>query len=229
MSPAKTWFVTGTDTDAGKTHVGRALLMAARSRGLKAIGYKPVESGCPDGTVGPDAQALAMAANTEPTTSYSFEEPVAPWLAANLEGEVISITRLQSRAEALQQECEFLLIEGAGGFLVPLTEQETIADLALAVAAPVLIVAPDRLGTINHCLLSVAAVRARGLQVAAVILSEPEEGAGEGLDNEVQIRAHAQVPVLRLPHARTSAELGRGGRVLLHELFADELLANAKA
>lgn len=198
----RTWLVTGTDTNAGKTHVTCALLRAGRTMLTRVGGYKPVESGCPAGQAhGLDAIALANAAGTAPQCSYAFPDAVAPWLAARNLGQEIVLPRIVARATELQHENELLFIEGAGGFLVPLTAGKTIADLAIALQAPVLIVAPDLLGTVNHTLLTIEAVRSRGLQVAAVILTELALGDGLGLENAEQIAAHGQVKVHYLRHA----------------------------
>lgn len=222
MRETAAWFLTGTDTDAGKTWAARAILLAARKEGIRAQGYKPIESGCPSNQVaGRDAQALATAAGTGPETSYVFEAAVAPGLAAKQTQEHISLALLQSRAQQLRQQSELLIIEGAGGLLVPLTEQETIADLAITLALPLLIVAPDCLGSVNHSLLTIEAARQRGLPIAGLILSERVRGSGQGLGNESQIREHGQVRVLRLPFCQTDQELTRAGQSILRELLAD--------
>ena len=220
MSSDNTWFVTGTDTDAGKTSVAQALLLAARARGLRATGYKPVESGCPiSQEVGNDALAMAKASGQSPQTSYVFRAPVAPLHAAQQAGETISISRIQARTAELRQQSELLLVEGAGGLLVPLSPETTIADLALALGHPLLIVAPDALGSINHSLLTIEDARRRGLQVDALILSERHMGGGEGLANADQIRDYGEVEVLSLPHATSREALARGGENLLTALL----------
>lgn len=220
MSPAATWFLTGTDTNAGKTSVARALLLAARARGLHAIGYKPVESGCPAGQdFGHDALAMAEAAEHPPQTSYVFRAPVAPLHAAKQADEIVSIPRIQARSAELSVDAELLLIEGAGGLLVPLSPNATIADLAVALGQALLIVAPDTLGSINHSLLTIEAARQRGLKVDALILSEREPGAGQGLANAEQIREYGKVQVLHLAHATTDKDVVRGGETLLRALL----------
>jgi dethiobiotin synthetase len=213
------WFVTGTDTDAGKTTVARALLLAGRARGLRVCGYKPIESGCaPQSECGADAALLALASQSEANTSYVFEAPIAPYRAAQLAGESVSIPRIQARAADLSATADLLLIEGAGGLLVPLAPDLTIADLAVAVQLPLLIVAPDALGAINHSLLTIACARARGLRVDALILSERDAGGGAALGNAEQIRSFGKVAVLQMPHAASDEALGQAGEHLLQSL-----------
>jgi dethiobiotin synthetase len=221
MSAALTWFVTGTDTNAGKTTVCKALLLAARARGLRATGYKPIESGCPPKQeFGSDARALAEAAGSAPQCSYVFEAPVAPLHAAEQEGQTISTAAITAKARALRDETDLLLMEGAGGLLVPISSNSTIADLAIALAQPLLIVAPDTLGSINHSLLTIEGARQRGLQVDALVLCERDSGAGQGLANASQIRNYGKIEVLHLGHSRTLEELGLAGETLLEALLA---------
>ncbi len=225
MSPsepgvAKTWFITGTDTNAGKTSVARALLLAGRKRGLRSIGYKPIESGAQAGQgFGPDAMAMAEAADAAPESSFVFEAPIAPLLAAEAADKRVSLSEIRTKAAELQTQADLLIIEGAGGLLVPLTREETIADLAMALKQPLLIVAADCLGAINHSLLTLEAARTRGLKVDALILSERVKDAGQGLDNEAQIRSWDQVPVLRLPHANSEEALSWAGEAILAHLL----------
>jgi dethiobiotin synthetase len=167
-------FVTGTDTGVGKTEVACALLEGARARGLDAVGMKPAQSG-----VGPaepsDAERLAAASGgSEPLEAvcpYSFGPPLAPAVAARVEGRAISFGRIVDAARSLAARHEAVLVEGAGGLLVPLTDRETYADLAAALALPALVVARAGLGTVNHTALTVEALRRRGLAVAGIVLN----------------------------------------------------------
>jgi dethiobiotin synthetase len=111
-------------------------------------------------------------------------------------------------------------MEGAGGLLVPISSNSTIADLAIALAQPLLIVAPDTLGSINHSLLTIEGARQRGLQVDALVLCERDAGAGQGLANASQIRNYGKIEVLHLGHSRTLEELGLAGETLLEALLA---------
>ena len=206
------YFVTGTDTGVGKTTVGRALLAAAIRRGLRARCFKPAESGCAravDGTLMPrDADSLWEATDqVQPRESaclYRFEEPVAPGVAAARLGVRIDLEAIARAVTSIQAEApDFLLVEGAGGLLVPLGGGESIADLAVLLGLPLLIVARPTLGTINHTLLTIEAARSRGLLVEGVIFSsgdaavEPEAMAS----NAAEIHGSSGVPVLgTLPH-----------------------------
>ena len=167
-------FVTATDTGVGKTEVACALLRDARARGLDAVGMKPAQSGAVPGEPS-DAERLVDAADgVEPLAEicpYALAAPLAPAVAARLEGVEISFARILDRARALAGRHAAVLVEGAGGLLVPLTERETYADLAVALALPVLVVARAGLGTVNHVALTVEALRRRGLAVAGIVLN----------------------------------------------------------
>lgn len=172
-------FVTGTDTGVGKTTVSCALLRAAAARGLRTVGLKPAESGCTlsGGTLQPSDALALQAASTiqldlDTVCPYRFEEPVAPGVAATRTGTRIRFERIaECLAAARAHEPDLLLVEGAGGILVPLGEGATIQDLAYTLALPVLIVGRHNLGTINHTTMTVEVARAHGLTVHGVILN----------------------------------------------------------
>jgi dethiobiotin synthetase len=167
-------FVTATDTGVGKTEVACALLRAARAAGLDAVGMKPAQSGATDGEPS-DAERLRAASDgVEPLEAicpYALRAPLAPAVAARLEGVSVSLPRILDAAGALAARHAAVLVEGAGGLLVPLTERETYADLAVALALPVLVVARAGLGTVNHAALTVEALRRRGLAIAGIVLN----------------------------------------------------------
>lgn len=199
-------FVTGTDTGVGKTRAGAALACLLASAGRRVHVRKPVESGCPEGQEGlvpQDAEALRLAAGAiEPSTvvcRYRLRAPLSPERAAALEGRSLEVPDLLDACVAGVSREGILLVEGAGGFLSPIARGALNADLARALGLPVLIVAADRLGVINHCLLTVEAVRARGLGVAGVVLSQPAPVAPD-MDNAGELRRWLGLPVLSLPH-----------------------------
>ena len=167
-------FVTGTDTGVGKTEVSCALVAAARADGLDLGAMKPAQSGVEPGDPG-DAQRLrAAAGETDPpelVCPYTFAAPLAPGVAARLAGVEIRLEVILEAAQVLAARHTALLVEGAGGLLVPLTPRHTYADLAVALGLPVLVVARAGLGTVNHTALTVEALRARGLAVAGVVLN----------------------------------------------------------
>lgn len=218
-----TWFLTGADTGAGKTASAIALLQAGRARGLKVIGYKPIESGCASGEFGPDTLALASAAQHAPACTYSLADPVAPALAAARQGVTVNLADITDRATQLQSQAELMIIEGAGGFLAPISPSAMMADLAVILGLPVLVSASDKLGCINHSLLTIEAAERRGLSVAALILSATDPASTSrshpsDLDNAAQLRAHTQVPVLCLPWCYSDNDFTEAGERLLCEL-----------
>lgn len=201
------YFVTGTDTGVGKTTVSQALLAAATARGLRTRCCKPAESGCArsvDGRLIPrDAEALWTATNrAQPAESaclYRFEEPVAPGVAAERAGQSIDLAAIVRHVRALSESRpDVLLVEGAGGLLVPLGAGRTIADLAMVLAFPLLIVARPGLGTINHTLLTIEAARTRGLAIRGIIFSAPnaETDVAAMVSNQSEIQKASGVSVL---------------------------------
>jgi dethiobiotin synthetase len=234
-------FITGTDTGVGKTLVGRVLGAALRARGLRVAPHKPFESGAGrdgrGGLVPGDTLALMAACGLAPSgedlgvcNNYCFATPVAPALAARLEGVTVDVERVLRAHESLRSRYDVVLIEGAGGLLVPLADQVLVADLAARLGAPLLVVARASLGTINHTLLTVAEARRRGLAVAGVVLSALQPDATpDGPHNAAAIEHLAGVPVLgTLPFvpAAPTAEAATLARLAAH-LDLDALLAAA--
>ncbi len=167
---SKAFFVTGTDTEVGKTHVTCLLLKQYAAQGLKVIGMKPIAAGCEleNGEwVNEDVQKLIAASNvTAPLdliNPYRFKEPIAPHLAAEKAGVTIEIQTIVNAFKQLQTMADVVIVEGAGGFLVPLNAKANMADLAIALGLPTILVVGLRLGCINHSLLTVEAIKARGL------------------------------------------------------------------
>ncbi len=166
------YFVTGTGTGVGKTWVACALAALARARGLRVGVLKPAESGG-----GGDAAALKRASGCPlPLAAirpYAFRAPLAPAVDAALEGRVVSWPRLRRAYAAVAEASDFILVEGAGGLLVPYAPGLDAAGLARRLGLPLIVAAARGLGTVNHSLLTLEAARARGLEVAAVVLSAP--------------------------------------------------------
>ena len=197
-------FVTGTDTGVGKTRVATALAHALAARGVRVHARKPVESGV-DAREGPlDAQALREAAGAheplERVCPLRLRAPLSPERAAALEGVALEPGDLVASVRAGTTDHGFVLVEGAGGFLSPIARGALNADLASALALPVLVVAADRLGTLNHTLLTVEAVRARGLAIAGVVLNAPVAGDTRAMDNAGELARWLGRPVFTLPH-----------------------------
>ena len=168
------FFVTGTDTDVGKTTIAAGLLRAARLAGLSTAAVKPVASGCEAGVDGlRNSDALALLAECSLPLSYAevnpfaFAPAIAPHLAAREAGVELKVAALAAAVQAvLVQQADFTLVEGAGGWRVPLGEQATLADLPVALDLPVILVVGVRLGCINHALLTAEAIARDGLRLA---------------------------------------------------------------
>jgi dethiobiotin synthetase len=199
--------VTATDTGVGKTVVACALLRLARARGRSVAGFKPFESGCtpgPDGSLVPaDAVALrTAAAMDEPLDAvclHRFAEPLAPGIAAARAGASPDLAPAVAAYAQLERAHDLVVVEGAGGLLVPLTPRHDVADLGKALALPLVIVARAGLGTLNHSLLTVEAARRRGLRVLAVVLCHGAAAVVDDpsvTDNAGVIARHGGVPVL---------------------------------
>jgi dethiobiotin synthetase len=178
-------FVTGTGTEVGKTVVAGVIARAAANAGRRVSVYKPAVSGVAEAReqgVVPDHEHLRRAAGSMQTddevSPYRFGPAVSPHLAADLEGMAIETGRLLSGLAAARGAGDFLVCEGVGGFLVPLRLDYLVRDLARDAALPMVVVAAPGLGTINHTLLTVEAVRTAGLDVLCVVLtpwpSQPE-------------------------------------------------------
>jgi dethiobiotin synthetase len=168
-------FVTGTDTEVGKTLVSAALLHALGGLGWRVAGLKPVAAGMGPGPAGADGlnedvQALRLASNVPLTDAEvgpcQLRAPCAPSIAAGLQGETIPRAALLQAAQALARRTDLLVVEGVGGFRVPLGPDWDSADLAADLGLPVVLVVGLRLGCLNHALLTAEAVRTRGLRLA---------------------------------------------------------------
>ena len=181
-------FITGTDTGVGKTLVGATLGRFFRQRGVDVGVMKPVETGVADPAgLGPDGALLRWAsASSDPIeliSPYRLSQPLAPAMAAKHDGVRIDLERLVRSARKLAAAHEFLIVEGAGGLMVPLAGGFLMADLAAALELPLLVVARPSLGTINHTLLTVFAARGMELPLAGVIINnmpaEPDAAEAE--------------------------------------------------
>ncbi|MGL4858453.1 MAG: dethiobiotin synthase [Enterobacteriaceae bacterium] len=172
----KTWFVTGTDTNVGKTYVACLLLRQWAREGLKVAGYKPVASGAEqrDGAwYNRDALSLLAAANIpypyEAVNPYLFREETAPHLLSARQQRPIDLSVMSQGLHHMQQQADRVLVEGAGGWLVPLSEQHTFADWVQMEQLSVILVVAMRVGCINHALLSARAIQATGLTLSGWI------------------------------------------------------------
>ena len=183
----KGFFVTGTDTGVGKTFVTCALARRARAAGQKVFAFKPIETGV-TGEWGEDQLALADASGSVPRGTFRLKLPAAPWVAAQAEGVVIDLHRIDAELGAGVEGAELVLVEAAGGWRVPVTQEHDTSELARRAGLPVLVVARATLGTINHTLLTVEAILRDGLSIKAVVLSRrPEDELEAARSNAWQI------------------------------------------
>ncbi len=167
------FFITGTDTDAGKTYVTRLILEALRENGVDAVGYKPVSCGDRQ-----DAEILAEVSGGLPLDEVNpvhLNSALAPYVAGMLEGRTITPQDLTAPYHALAGKHATVLVEGAGGWEVPIAPGYRISDLAAALGLPVILVAANKLGALNHIILTVEAIKARGLTCAGIIMNQLED------------------------------------------------------
>jgi dethiobiotin synthetase len=209
-------FVTGTDTEVGKSVLAASLCAALAARGERVAAFKPVMTGLEEeaGEFGRDHELLASAANSGQTPDdvapYRFGPPVSPHLAAELAGVTIEPAELVAAARAH----ELVVCEGVGGLLVPITPGYLVRDLAVDLGLPVVIAARPGLGTINHSLLTVEAARAAGLQVAGVVMTPwPEAPTPMQRSNRASVEQLGRVAVSGLPRA-TPDGLAKAGAEL---------------
>jgi dethiobiotin synthetase len=186
-------FVTGTDTGVGKTFVAAALARRARAVGLRVFAFKPVETGCNRGTLGDDQRVLSEAAGGWQDGllcgAYRLESPRAPHVAAMKEGIEIDPDLIATLVRTGSAQADLTLVEGAGGWRVPLTKDHDMADLARTLEAQVVVVAKATLGTINHTLLTLEAIGRDGCSVASVILSvRPADDRDLATSNLIEIQ-----------------------------------------
>lgn len=174
--PDQGFFITGTDTEIGKTFCAVALIHALRAQGRRVAGLKPVSAGCErtaHGLRNEDALALMAAADVdldyETVNPYAFEPPVAPHLAARQAGVEMALPPILQSLETAQSQADHVIVEGAGGWLVPFNRTQTMADMAAALRLPVILVVGVRLGCINHALLTAQAIADAGLPLAGWI------------------------------------------------------------
>lgn len=195
------WFITGTDTGVGKTHVSCALLHALAARGRRAVGMKPVASGCQltaDGLRSADALALAAASNVPADYTdinpYAFELATAPHLTAAADGIQIRIDEIRTHYARLAAVADHVVVEGIGGWLVPTGPQQTMADVARDFGWPVIMVVALRLGALNHALLTAESVAAHGCRLVAWVANANSDQAPAGYVESLHARLN--VPLL---------------------------------
>ncbi|GFM82993.1 ATP-dependent dethiobiotin synthetase BioD [Pseudomonas cichorii] len=208
------YFITGTDTDAGKTTVAAGLLHAARLAGLSTAAGKPVASGSvitPQGLRNSDALALLAECSLDvaydDVNPFAFEPAIAPHLAAREAGVSLTVNSLlQPMRRLLDRNADFTLIEGAGGWRVPLADQSNLSDLAMGLGLPVILVVGVRLGCINHALLTAEAIARDGLQLAGWVANIIEPKTSRLEENLATLSERLPAPCIgRLPRLKKAS------------------------
>jgi len=200
------YFVTGTDTEVGKTLIACALILQLRhvSPSLKISGFKPVVAGTYEDTNGQrsneDLLSLIAASGLAQTPSqicpYILDTPAAPHLVARALGLEMSLHTILKSLNVVQAQSDRVILEGAGGFLVPLNAQESLADLATQLNWPVVLVVGLRLGCLNHALVSLEAIESRGLKVAAWVANSIDAQMAYQQENLLDLQARIRAPFL---------------------------------
>ena len=219
------YFVTGTDTGVGKTLISCALLYAFAVQGCRVIGMKPVAAGgCDDNDHNDDAKSLRAAGNVQASfgqiNPYCFAHAVAPHLAAKFVGVNINLDRILQSYSELAAQADVVIVEGAGGFKVPLNDHQDMADLAMQLDLPVILVVGMRLGCINHALLTVDAVEGSGLKLAGWVANVVDEQMVMLNENIAALKLRIAAPLLGVvPYQAVPDAHGVAGLLDLHLLM----------
>ncbi len=197
------FFVTGTDTEIGKTLVSAAMLHAMQEQGLRSVGMKPIAAGAEmrDGILhNEDVDMLVAAASVKAELAlvcpYLMQTPAAPHIVAELEHVKIELPHIVNSYQQLRAQADAVVVEGVGGFCVPLNPQVTTADMAQALDLPVILVVGMRLGCINHALLTVDAIAARGLRLAGWVANTVDASMLYPQENIAALRERIAAPML---------------------------------
>lgn len=201
---ADSYFITGTDTNVGKTYIASALLKHFSTNGLSTVGMKPIASGCELNNAGElineDVIALMESGTVDASLNvvnpYRFVPAIAPHIAAAQAGITIEVAAIQDAYHQLSTVADVVIVEGAGGFIVPINSNQTLADVAQALALPIILVVGMRLGCINHALLTVAAIEARGLKLAGWVANEIQPEMPMFEENLGSLQQRIQAPCL---------------------------------
>ena len=210
------YFITGTDTFVGKTLIGCALLQRFAGQGKRVAGFKPVAAGVDADGMNDDAKALLAAGNIplsyEQVNLYCLHEAIAPHIAASHENIRIELPRIVAAYRELAAQADVVIVEGAGGFLVPLNDAQNTADLAKELGIPIILVVGMRLGCLNHALLTMKAVDEYGVQCAGWIANVLDSAMPalqsniDALQERISAPLVGVVPYMAVPDARFAAE-----------------------
>jgi len=214
MSPA--YFLTGTDTEIGKTFITCALLRHGAALGLTAVGLKPIAAGTDAAGLNDDVEAIRAASNVELareiTNPYCFKPAIAPHIAAAEEGMSIEFEPIKAACEQARQQADLVIVEGVGGFCVPLGTGYGTADLAIELALPVILVVGMRLGCINHAMLTAEAIARRGLKLAGWVANRIDPQMSRFDENLATLKTLIAAPLLGVvPHGPQGGTIGAAG------------------
>ena len=194
------YFVTGTDTGVGKTLISCALLHAFAAQGLRVAGMKPVAAGCDDDDHNEDAKQLRAACNILASygqiNPYNFYHPIAPHIAARHVGISVNFERILTSFRELAAQADVVVVEGVGGFKVPLNDKQDTADLAQQLELPVILVVGMRLGCLSHALLTADAIAAYGLRLAGWVANVVDAHMPALRDNIAALEQRLNGPLL---------------------------------
>jgi dethiobiotin synthetase len=215
------WFVTGTDTEIGKTFVACALLHTLRRAGLSAVAMKPVAAGFDASGRNDDVENLLAASSLQPprewVNPYGFKAAIAPHIAAEEEGRRIELPHIVATFAQLQALADAVVVEGVGGFCVPLGRAYDTADLAAALQLPVLLVVGMRLGCINHALLTQQVIATRGLTLAGWVANRIDPEMSRFSENLAALQERLAAPLLGVvEHGTTPEKAALGLRLPVH-------------
>jgi dethiobiotin synthetase len=210
------YFITGTDTGVGKTLISCTLLHAFAAQGRRVAGFKPIAAGCDEEGYNDDAKALRVASTMQLTygqvNPYCFHHAIAPHLAARHAGVRIELSRILTSYRELSGQADEVIVEGVGGFLVPLNDKQNSADLAQKLNLPVIVVVGMRLGCLNHALLTLRAVAYYQLECAGWVANVLDADMPALQENISALREHISAPLLGVvpymaePDARLAAQ-----------------------
>jgi dethiobiotin synthetase len=194
------YFVTGTDTGVGKTLVSCALLHAFAAQGKRVVGFKPVAAGCDDDDHNDDAKQLRAASTVRATygqiNPYCFPHPIAPHLSARHAGSRIDFSRIFASFDELAGQSDEVIVEGVGGFCVPLNEKQDSVDLVKQFDIPVILVVGMRLGCLNHALLTMRAIAEAQIECAGWVANVLDADMPALQENIDTLRERIQAPLL---------------------------------
>jgi dethiobiotin synthetase len=202
------WLIAGTDTEIGKTFSATALLYALKNAGVRAVGMKPVAAGTgPDGK-NDDVESLAAASGVDAPRNlvnpYLFHPAIAPHIAASEAGRVIEIEKIVDAFDALSKISQAVVVEGVGGFRVPLGPAIDTRDLASALGLPVILIVGMRLGCISHALLTAESIAAAGLDLVGWIANRIDPGMPRFEENLDALKARIDAPLIGVIPARST-------------------------